>query len=53
MIDDYDMLHDLFAAFALAGIVTRGETTNQYDMARDAYKIAEAMMFVRAENEQL
>ena len=53
MIDDYDMLHDLFAAFALAGIVTRGETTNQYDMARDAYKIADAMTLQREADEQL
>jgi len=49
MLDDSEMMRDLFACFALVGIVSRGETTNQYEMARDAYKIADAMMQERVE----
>lgn len=52
MIDDADMLRDLFACFALAGIVTRGEITNQYEIARDAYKIADAMIYQKEKDER-
>jgi len=42
------MIKDFFAGLALIGIVSRGETTNQYEMASDAYKIADAMMEERS-----
>jgi len=53
MIEDADMLRDLFACFAMAGIVARGEESNQYQIARDAYKIADAMTLQREADEQL
>lgn len=53
MIEDAEMLRDLFACFAMAGIVTRGEENNQYQIARHAYKIADAMLMQREADEQL
>lgn len=53
MYDDFDeqYLENLFAGFALTGIVSRGETTNQHEMARDAWKIARAMIEQRKKEE--
>jgi hypothetical protein len=48
MLSDDELMRDLFACFALVGIVSRGETTDQYEMAIDAYKIADAMILQRA-----
>lgn len=47
-----DELRDVFAIAALIGLVSRGEHTNPWEMARGAYSIAQAMIDVREEQNE-
>jgi len=47
--DDFD-IRDLLAAFAVIGIINRGEIDNVHIISRKAYLVADAMLDVRKEN---
>ena len=42
-------LRDYFAAKAIPALIQDGMHTNVWDLSRDAYKIADAMMEIRKE----
>jgi hypothetical protein len=45
-------LRDYFAAKAIPALITGGMHTNVWELSRDAYKIADAMMEVRKEGNE-
>jgi hypothetical protein len=44
-------LRDYFARGAIQGLLNNGMHPNMYQLARDAYAIADALLVIRAEDE--
>jgi len=44
-------LRDYFARGAIQGLLNNGMHPNMYQLARDAYAIADALLIIRAEDE--